>query len=146
MVIEYKLSPWPNEYHNRLARRAEGLSNATGALKLKGRKASEDAPIVKILREAGAIPLCNTNVPELCTSWETTNYITGKTVNPYDFSRTPGGSSGGEAALISSAASVIGIGSDLAGSIRVPAMFTGIFGHKPSPGRSQTSDYWAMNI
>jgi Asp-tRNAAsn/Glu-tRNAGln amidotransferase A subunit and related amidases len=73
-----------------------GLSNATGALKLKGRKASEDAPIVKILREAGAIPLCNTNVPELCTSWETTNYITGKTVNPYDFSRTPGGSSGGE--------------------------------------------------
>ncbi|KAI5713340.1 hypothetical protein M8J76_004716 [Diaphorina citri] len=112
----------------------KGLSNATGALKLKGRKASEDAPIVKILREAGAIPLCNTNVPELCTSWETTNYITGKTVNPYDFSRTPGGSSGGEAALISSAASVIGIGSDLAGSIRVPAMFTGIFGHKPSPG------------
>ncbi|KAL1464797.1 hypothetical protein WDU94_004412 [Cyamophila willieti] len=112
----------------------KGLSNAVGAFKLKGRKADEDAPVVKMLKEAGAILLCITNTPELCTSWESVNYVTGRTLNPYNFARTPGGSSGGEAALISSAASVIGVGSDLAGSIRVPALFTGIFGHKPTAG------------
>uniref|UniRef100_A0A8D9AG24 Fatty-acid amide hydrolase 2 n=1 Tax=Cacopsylla melanoneura TaxID=428564 RepID=A0A8D9AG24_9HEMI len=112
----------------------KGLSNAVGAFKLKGRKAEEDARVVQMLREAGAIILCITNTPELCTSWETVNYVTGRTLNPYSFARTPGGSSGGEAALISSAASVIGVGSDMAGSIRVPAMFTGIFGHKPTAG------------
>lgn len=64
---------------------------------------------------------------------ETYNNVSGQTRNPYDLTRTPGGSSGGEAALISSGASLIGLSSDIAGSARLPAMFTGIYGHKPTP-------------
>lgn len=63
------------------------------------------------------------------------NHISGRSLNPYDSSKTPGGSSGGEGALLGAGASVFGIGSDIAGSIRVPAMFNGIFGHKPTAGK-----------
>lgn len=63
------------------------------------------------------------------------NHISGRSLNPYDSSKTPGGSSGGEGALLGAGASVIGIGSDIAGSIRVPALFNGIFGHKPTAGK-----------
>lgn len=86
------------------------------------------------MKEAGAIPLAVTNVPEVCLWWESVNSIYGRSNNPYDNRRIPGGSSGGEAALISAAGSVIGIGSDIGGSIRMPAYFNGIFGLKPSPG------------
>lgn len=67
-------------------------------------------------------------------SWESFNHVIGRTLNPYDLSRTPGGSSGGEAALIGSGASLFGPGSDIGGSIRIPSLFTGIFGHKPTGG------------
>lgn len=97
-----------------------------------GMKANEDGVAVKYLREAGAIPLLVSNMPEWGLSWETYNLITGRTLNPYNTARTPGGSSGGEAALISSASSIFGIGTDLMGSIRIPPMFTGIFGHRPT--------------
>lgn len=63
------------------------------------------------------------------------NHISGRTLNPYNSSRTPGGSSGGEGALLGAGASVFGIGSDIAGSIRVPALFNGVFGHKPTAGK-----------
>nr|CAD7587514.1 unnamed protein product [Timema genevievae] len=185
-----------------------------------GQKAQEDAETVRLLREAGAIPLLVSNTPELCMHVETVNRVTGRTNNPYDLRRTPGGSSGGEdswevsgcemrttnphlgqttlvtcvgflgsfklggennqlpfmtnklydltkkpqeflgkevrlthphsgqtilatcvgflgvfrAALLGSAASVISIGSDICGSLRIPALFCGIFGHKPTPG------------
>lgn len=66
--------------------------------------------------------------------WESVNAIYGRTSNPYDTRRIAGGSSGGEAALISAAGSVIGIGSDIAGSIRMPSYFNGVFGFKPTPG------------
>nr|CAD7439053.1 unnamed protein product [Timema bartmani] len=99
-----------------------------------GQKAQEDAETVRLLREAGAIPLLVSNTPELCMHLETVNRVTGRTNNPYDLRRTPGGSSGGEAALLGSAASVISIGSDICGSLRIPALFCGIFGHKPTPG------------
>lgn len=122
----------------------KGMSHAGGSLKLKGRKATSDAAVITRLRNAGAIPLAVTNTPELCTCWESTNYLTGTTRNPYDFSRTAGGSSGGEAALISSAASVIGVGSDLAGSIRVPCLFSGIFGHKPTSGIIPVKGHYPM--
>uniref|UniRef100_A0A915ELR6 Amidase domain-containing protein n=1 Tax=Ditylenchus dipsaci TaxID=166011 RepID=A0A915ELR6_9BILA len=93
----------------------------------------DDAEAVKRLKGAGAIVLCITNVPELALWWETSNYIYGCSNNPYDLRRTPGGSSGGEGALISAAGSVIGLGNDVGGSIRIPALFNGIFGLKPGP-------------
>jgi len=86
------------------------------------------------LRQAGAIPLGVTNVPELCMWFETYNAVYGRTNNAYDPGRIVGGSSGGEGAIISAGGSPFGIGSDLGGSIRMPAFFNGIFGHKPSGG------------
>lgn len=110
----------------------ENLSNTSGATGLKVVKATEDADVVKRLKRSGAIVLLVSATPEYCVSLETYNQINGTTHNPYDTRRTPGGSSGGEAALISSGASLIGIGSDLVGSVRLPACFCGIWGHKPS--------------
>jgi len=97
--------------------------------------ASEDAAVVARLRRAGAIILGKTNTPEFLTSYETDNFITGRTNNPWDLERTPGGSSGGEAAAIAAGCSPGGVGSDGGGSIRVPAHFCGIAGLKPTPGR-----------
>lgn len=73
-----------------------------------------------------------TNVPEFLLWWDTNNRLYGRTNNPYDLSRISGGSSGGEAAILSSGGSVIGLGSDIGGSIRIPTFFCGLFGHKPS--------------
>lgn len=112
----------------------KGMSQCVGSLPRYGIKADKDSEVVALMRKAGAIPLLVSNTPELCLSWETTNLVTGRTLNPYNLLRTSGGSSGGEAALIASGASAIGVASDLAGSIRVPAMYNGIFGHKPTPG------------
>ena len=97
--------------------------------------AKSDAPLVARLREAGAIFLGVTNTPELLMAWETDNLLYGPTNNPWDPARTPGGSSGGEAAAIASGMSAGGVGSDGGGSIRVPAHFSGICGLKPTPGR-----------
>ncbi|KAI1728973.1 amidase domain-containing protein [Ditylenchus destructor] len=95
---------------------------------------TQDAEAVRRLKEAGAVLLGITNVPELALWWETSNTLYGCTNNPYDLRKTPGGSSGGEGALISSAGSVIGLGNDVGGSLRIPAVFNGIFGLKPGPG------------
>jgi len=93
---------------------------------------SRDATVVARLRAAGAILLGKTNLPELSLAYETDNLIYGRTNNPYDLSRTPGGSSGGEAAIIAVGGSPFGLGADMAGSIRVPAHFCGITGIKPT--------------
>lgn len=85
-----------------------------------------------MLREAGAIPIAASNIPEWCINYETLNKVVGITRNPYDPNRSPGGSSGGEAALISSCASPFGVGSDFMGSIRLPACLTNIYGHRPT--------------
>jgi Asp-tRNA(Asn)/Glu-tRNA(Gln) amidotransferase A subunit family amidase len=100
-----------------------------------GYVAAHDAPLVARLRQAGAIVLGVTNTPELLMAWETDNLLYGRTNNPWDLHRTPGGSSGGEAAAIASGCSAGGVGSDGGGSIRVPAHFSGICGLKPTPGR-----------
>ena len=97
--------------------------------------AAVDAPLVSRLRAAGAILLGSTNVPEFLMAWETDNSLFGRTNSPWDVERTPGGSSGGEAAAIASGCAAGGIGSDGGGSIRVPAHFSGICGLKPTPGR-----------
>ncbi|XP_067136988.1 fatty-acid amide hydrolase 2-like [Centruroides vittatus] len=112
----------------------KGMSFTSGFVPRKDVKATEDAGIVTLLKNAGAIPLINTNTSQLCMWWESSNNLYGTTNNPYDTSRTVGGSSGGEGAIIASAASVIGVGSDIAGSIRIPSFYNGIFGHKPSKG------------
>ncbi|KAG8196354.1 hypothetical protein JTE90_009573 [Oedothorax gibbosus] len=112
----------------------KGLFATGGAVFRKGERAEEDCDAVRLFRQAGGIPLVVTNTSEMCLWWETYNKLHGKTNNPYDTTRTPGGSSGGESSLLTAAASVIGIGTDLGGSIRIPALFSGIFGHKPSTG------------
>ncbi|XP_014477809.1 PREDICTED: fatty-acid amide hydrolase 2 isoform X2 [Dinoponera quadriceps] len=96
-------------------------------------RATRDADVVTRIREAGGVPLLVSNTPELCLWWDTFNKVTGTTRNPYDTRRTPGGSSGGEAALLGAGASLLSLCSDIAGSARLPAMFCGVFGHKPTP-------------
>ncbi len=96
---------------------------------------AQDATAVARLRAAGTILLGKTNTPELTLSIETDNLIYGRTNNPYDPALTPGGSSGGEAALIAAGGSPLGLGSDSGGSIRQPAHFCGIAGLKPTSGR-----------
>ncbi len=97
--------------------------------------AQQDATLVYRLRAAGAIPIAKTNLPDLLFAFESDNLIYGRTNNPYDLDRTPGGSSGGEAALIAACGSPLGLGSDAAGSVRLPAAFCGIASIKPTSGR-----------
>src|SRR5580704_14757771 len=112
-----------------------GMRCEAGSKLRAGFVAARDAPLVSRLRNAGAIILGTTNAPELLMAWETDNLLYGRTNNPWDLSRTSGGSSGGEAAAIAAGCSAGGVGSDGGGSIRVPAHFSGICGLKPTPGR-----------
>ncbi len=112
-----------------------GMVTESGTRLRAGHVATEDAPLVTRLRGVGAIILGVTNTPELLMAWETDNLLYGRTNNPWDLERTPGGSSGGEAAAIAAGMSAGGVGSDGGGSIRVPAHFCGICGLKPTPGR-----------
>lgn len=111
---------------------ADGLKNTLGSVHYKNRISDFDATAVSRLKKAGAILLGTTNVPEVGFWFECDNPIYGFTKNPYDLTRTSGGSSGGEGAIIGAGASPFGLGSDIGGSIRMPAFFCGIFGHKPS--------------
>jgi len=111
-----------------------GFATTCGSRFFADSKPAQDATAVARLRQAGAIPIGKTNCPEFLSNYETDNYVAGRTNNPWDLERTPGGSSGGEEAAISAFFSAGGIGSDGGGSIRVPAHFTGIAGLKPTPG------------
>src|SRR5689334_20619528 len=104
--------------------------------------AEQDAVLVQRLKRAGAIVLGNTNVPEMLMAYHTENPIYGRTNSPWDIDRTPGGSSGGDAAAIAAGLCAAGIGSDGGGSIRVPAHFSGICGLKPTPGRIPITGHW----
>ncbi len=97
--------------------------------------AVRDATLVRRLRGAGAIPIARTNLPDLLFSFESDNLLFGRTNHPSNADYTPGGSSGGEAALIAAYGSPLGLGSDAAGSVRLPAAFCGIAGIKPTSGR-----------
>lgn len=111
-----------------------------------GHVAQTDAPLVQRLRAAGAIVLGTTNTPEFLMAWETDNVLYGRTNNPWDVSRTSGGSSGGEAAAIASGCSAGGVGSDGGGSVRVPAHFCGICGLKPTPGRIPATGHYPQSV
>ncbi len=101
----------------------------------RGDVPQEDAPVVARLRAAGAVILGTTNCPEFLMAYETDNLLHGRTSNPWDLERSPGGSSGGESAAIAACMSAGGLGSDSGGSVRLPAHFTGICSLKPTPGR-----------
>lgn len=95
----------------------------------------KDAPLVEILRNAGAVMYCKTNNPQCMMTLETVNNIYGRTVNPWNNKIGPGGSTGGEGALIAMHGSPLGVGTDVAGSIRIPAAYCGVYGFTPSAKR-----------
>lgn len=109
-----------------------GMKWSSGCYRRKDNISYEDAPVVRNFRKAGAIPIALTNVPELLLWFASSNKLYGATNNPFDLSRTPGGSSGGEAALMGAAGTPLSICSDIGGSIRMPAFHCGLFGHKPT--------------
>lgn len=123
-----------------------GMRCEAGSRMRKGNVASSDATLVGRLRGAGAIILGVTNTPEFLMAWETDNAIYGRTNNPWDLTRTAGGSSGGESAAIAACMSAAGVGSDGGGSIRVPAHYTGICGLKPTPGRVPGSGHFPPGV
>ncbi|XP_074480043.1 fatty-acid amide hydrolase 2-B-like isoform X1 [Sebastes fasciatus] len=112
----------------------QGMPHTTGVIHRRGVVATVDNPPVALLKRSGAIPMGVTNTSELCMWSESHNHLHGITNNPYDLERTPGGSSGGEGSILGGAGAVIGVGSDIGGSIRMPCFFNGIFGHKTTPG------------
>jgi amidase len=119
-----------------------GLVATGGSLARADYVPDRDATVVRRLREAGAIMLAKTNLPEYSSSYETDNLVHGRTVHPLDPERTPGGSSGGEAALAAADASPLGVGTDGGGSIRVPAHYCGVFGLRPTVGRVPMTGNW----
>jgi fatty acid amide hydrolase 2 len=111
-----------------------GMPFTSGLCARRGKLADHDAVGVARLRRAGAIPLGVTNVSELCMWMESDNRVYGRSNNPYDPRCTVGGSSGGEGAIVGAGGTPFGLGADIGGSIRMPAFFNGVFGHKPTGG------------
>ena len=113
-----------------------GTPASFGLASQAGRRADRDELHVARMRSAGAIVLGKTNVAQLLLYFESDNPVYGRTNNPWDAERTPGGSSGGEAAIIAAGGSPLGLGTDIGGSLRVPATFCGIASFKPTTGRT----------
>ena len=109
-----------------------GLPTTCGVPEWRDFVSQHDAPAVQRTRAAGAVLLGKTNVPPMLADWQSANPIHGRANNPWDLGRTPGGSSGGSAAAIAAGLSALEVGSDIGGSIRVPAAFCGVYGHRPS--------------
>lgn len=122
----------------------KGFPQTSGLLFRKNFIAEENATSVQRIIDSGAIVIGTTNVSELCMWMESNNKVYGRTNNPYDLNRIVGGSSGGEGSIIGSGASPFGLGADIGGSIRMPAFFNGVFGHKPSGGLVPGSGQYPM--
>lgn len=112
-----------------------GWDSTIGYSAWVGQPLKEDSALVRLLRDAGAVPFVKTNVPITLLSFESRNDLFGTSVNPHNAAYSPGGSTGGEAALLAYGGSRIGIGTDVAGSVRVPAHYAGIYTLKSSVGR-----------
>ncbi|EEP82166.1 predicted protein [Uncinocarpus reesii 1704] len=113
----------------------QGVDSTTGLASLAFKPAKENAPLVNLLHALGAVIIAKTNVPQTVAALDSVNNLFGRTLNPLNRKLTPGGSSGGEGALVAMRGSMIGIGTDIGGSIRIPAMCNGVYGFKPSVGR-----------
>lgn len=111
-----------------------GTASTFGRPGRKAHRAGADAAALTRLTGAGAIILGKTNVPLDLADWQTFNDVYGATLNPWDHSRSPGGSSGGSAVALAAGFSALELGSDHSGSIRMPAHFCGVYGHKPTYG------------
>ena len=118
-----------------------GMRSTGGAVELTDNVPERDAPVVRALREAGAIVIGKTNLPRWSADVQAFNEIFGTTVNPWNAERVPGGSSGGAAAAVATGLTSFEIGTDIGGSIRFPSAFCGVFGHKPSFGLIPTTGY-----
>ncbi|OCT82705.1 hypothetical protein XELAEV_18025235mg [Xenopus laevis] len=113
----------------------KGHDSTLGLLNQLNHPASEDSVIVKVLKAQGALPFLKTNIPQSMLNYDCCNPIYGRTLNPLNHKKTPGGSSGGEGSLIAAGGSILGFGSDIGGSIRFPSAFCGICGLKPTDNR-----------
>ncbi len=122
----------------------EGHPTLCGSAFRRGHRAARDATAVARLRAAGAVILGKTSTPEFLAMYETDNHLIGRTNNPWNLERTPGGSSGGESAAIAAGCSAGGIGSDGGGSVRLPAHFCGLAGLKPTPGRMPATGHYPL--
>ena len=120
--------------------RVAGTQTTLGASKQIGNMYRDEGPLVTRLRDAGAIILGKTNIMQTLAGYESDNPVYGRCNNPWNLDRSPGGSSGGEAAIIAAGGSVLGLGGDFGGSIRVPVHFCGVHGFKPTSGRLSNDD------
>ena len=110
----------------------EGKDATIGMTYFVGRPAKRDSPVVTLLRSLGAVLYCKTNVPQTMMTADSDNNVFGRTLNPNNRNLTAGGSTGGEGSLITMRGSILGVGTDIAGSIRIPSSANGIYGFKPS--------------
>ncbi|NXJ73672.1 FAAH1 hydrolase, partial [Trogon melanurus] len=127
----------------------QGHDSTLGFVKNISKPAAEDSVVVQVLRRQGAIPFVKTNVPQSLISFDCKNLIFGQTFNPLLYSKSPGGSSGGEGALIGGGGSILGFGTDLGGSLRFPAAFCGICALKPTGNRlrySMNALFWSLPV
>lgn len=123
-----------------------GVVTTRGSRLFENHVPEADATVVARLKHAGGIFIAKSNMPEFALWWETDNLVYGRTENPWMIGRTPGGSSGGEAAAIASGMSPLGIGSDVGGSIREPANYCGIVGLKATHGRIPLTGHWPETL
>ncbi|XP_059996131.1 fatty-acid amide hydrolase 1 isoform X2 [Lagenorhynchus albirostris] len=117
----------------------KGQDSTLGLSLNEGAPAECDSVVVQVLKRQGALPFVYTNVPQSMFSYDCCNPLFGQTVNPWKSSKSPGGSSGGEGALIAAGGSLLGLGTDIGGSIRFPSAFCGICGLKPTGNRISKS-------
>jgi amidase len=121
-----------------------GLRTTAGMEHWKDFRSEHDAPVTTRVKAAGAVVMAKTNVPQMLSDWQSTNPVYGRTANPWDLTRTPGGSTGGGAAALAAGLTPLEFGSDIGGSIRVPAAFCGVYGHRPSETAMPRSGQFPM--
>jgi amidase len=112
-----------------------GYDSSIGFTSWCNSPASSDAGVVEAVRKAGAVIICKTNVPQTMLNFECSNPVWGTSTNPWNSAYTCGGSSGGEGCVLGTDATALGIGSDVGGSLRIPALFCGAYSLKPGTGR-----------
>ncbi len=121
-----------------------GLRTTAGMEQWKDFRSEHDAPVTARVKAAGAVVMAKTNVPRMLADWQSANPVYGRTNNPWNLGRTPGGSTGGGAAALAAGLTPLEFGSDIGGSIRVPAAFCGVYGHRPSETAMPRSGQFPM--